>query len=407
MSSPNVDEQLAIIRRGVAEIVPEDELAQKIERSIKTGNPLRVKYGIDPTAPDVHLGHTVPLRTVRHFQDLGHTAVIIIGDYTATVGDPSGRDDTRQAVTHEEVLERAKTYIEQMGKIVDMDRAEVHYNGDWFSKMTFQDVVRLTAKITMARILERDDFAKRYAEGTPISLHECLYALMQGHDSVMINADVELGATEQKYNLLVGRDLQKDAGQEPQICITIPILVGTDGTRRMGKSLGNYVGISEPPNEMFGKVMSVPDHVMRDYFELVTDVASDRVDALLAEGANPRDAKVTLAKTIVSEFHGSEAADAAAKEFDRVFAKHELPDDIPAAEVPSGELKDGRIWLPKLVVLAGFAKSNGEARRLVHQGGVSLDGEVIRETNDDVAVKSGAILKVGKRRFAEIRFSDT
>ena len=403
---PPVQEQLAVIKRGTEEIFPEPELVEKLDRSRAEGRPLRIKYGIDPTAPDVHLGHTVPLRKLRHFQELGHQAVLIIGDYTTMVGDPSGRDDTRKAKPeHDEVLRTAETYVQQLGKVLDLDRVEVRYNGDWFRDMTFADVIRLTSKITLARIIERDDFRKRLDAGVPISLHECLYSLMQGHDSVMIRADVELGGTEQKYALLVGRDLQKDAGQEPQICMTFPILVGTDGVRRMGKSLGNYIGIGERPEEMFGKIMSIPDTAMRQYFELVTDVPMAEVDGLLAEGAHPREAKAALARAIVARYHDEAAAAAAEAAFDKVFRAHEEPDDIPAVAIGPEDLKDGKLWIARLIVKCGFAKSNGEARRLVQQGGVSLDGETVTDTNLDFHPQPGTVLKVGKRRFARIEIA--
>ena len=392
-----------MIQRGAAEVFPEDELREKLHKSRAHNTPLRVKYGIDPTAPDVHLGHTVPIRKLRHFQDLGHQAVVIIGDYTAMVGDPSGRDESRKTKPkHEDVLKTADTYLEQLGKVLDLDRVEVRYNGDWFKAMTFADVIRLTSKITLARIIERDDFQKRLQAGTPISLHECLYSLMQGHDSVMIQADVELGGSEQKYALLVGRDLQRDAGQEPQVCITFPILVGTDGVRRMGKSLGNYIGINEPPEEMFGKLMSIPDNVMRDYFELVTDVPMERVDELLSDKVHPRDAKVALAKTVVTRYHGDAAAEAASAAFDKLFRQHETPQDVPAVTLGPSDLTDGKIWIAKLLVKCGFAKSNGEARRLVAQGGVSLDRETVTDADLDLEPKSGTVVKVGKRRFAQI-----
>jgi len=398
---PDVNDQLAVIRRGVAEIFPENELVEKLKRSKAQNRPLRIKYGIDPTAPDVHLGHCVPIRKLRHFQDLGHQAVLIIGDYTAMVGDPSGKDETRRMLSHDEVLAKAKTYIQQIGKMLDMSKVEIRHNGDWFSKMTFQDVVRLAAKITVSRILERDDFAKRLAEQAPISLHECLYALMQAHDSVMIRADVELGGTEQKFNLALGRDLQRDAGQEPQICLTFPILVGTDGVRRMGKSLGNYIGIAEPPKEMFGKLMSIPDAAMRMYFELATDLPMADVGRLLA--GHPRDAKVALAKAIVARYHSAEAAEREAAEFDRVFSQRLMPQSIPSVEIPAAELKDGKLAIVKLITRCGFAKSNSEARRLIVQGGVTLDGQTVTDAQADVPVKSDIVLQVGKRRFARIR----
>ena len=350
----------------------------------------------------MHLGHTVPIRKLRHFQELGHQAVLIIGDYTAMIGDPSGKDETRKRIDHDDVLNKAENYVSQFGKILDLDQLEIRYNGEWFEPMTFKDVIDLTSKITVARMVERDDFAKRLAAGTPISLHECLYPLMQGYDSVMIDADVELGGTEQTFALLVGRDLQRDAGQEAQICVTFPILVGLDGERRMGKSLGNYVGISEPPEEMFGKIMSIPDKVMRDYFELVTDVPMDEVDKLLSAATHPRDAKAALAKAIITRYHDAAAADAGAAAFDKVFRQHDVPDDMPTVTLAAADLTDGKIWIAKLLTKCGFAKSNGEARRLVTQGGVSLDGETVTDAALDLAPKAGMVVKVGKRRFAQI-----
>src|SRR3954449_3018093 len=303
MSSPSrgvcmqgVDEQLQILKRGVEQIVPEPEFLKKLERSVREGRPLRVKYGIDPTGIDVHLGHTVPLRKLRQFQDLGHTAVIIIGNYTALVGDPSGRDETRATLTEAQVEANAKDYLTQVGKIIDLDRAEVHHNGDWFAKWSFLEVLDLTRHMTLGQISARDDFAKRIAAEKPVYLHECLYPLMQGWDSVEIQADVELGGTEQLFSLLVARDLQQSRGQEPQVAMTMPILVGTDGVRRMGKSLGNYIGVAEDANQQFGKVMSLPDEPMRQYFTLLTDLPTTEVDRLLAPGVNPRDAKEVLGK---------------------------------------------------------------------------------------------------------------
>jgi len=298
----SVDEQLALIRRGAEQIVPEDELRQKLERSLKTGQPLRVKYGIDPTGIDVHLGHTVPLRKLKLFQELGHQAVLILGNYTALVGDPSGRDQTRARLTPEQVETNAKDYLKQVSKVIDIEKTEVTRNGDWFSKFQFLDVLSLTTKITMQRILERDDFTKRRQAGTPIYLHECLYPLMQGRDSVEIKADVELGGSEQLFSLMVGRDLQRDAGQEPQICITLPILRGLDGQRRMGKSLGNYIGVGESAYDMFAKVMSIPDDLMREWFELLTDRPAEEAVSLIA--ANPMEAKKTLGRDIIGFYHG-------------------------------------------------------------------------------------------------------
>jgi len=393
---PDVKTQLDIIRRGAEEIFPEDELVQKIERSKKENRPLRVKLGIDPTATDIHLGFAVVLRKLRQFQDLGHKAVIIIGDYTAQVGDPSGKNKTRPMLTHEEVLANAETYLQQMNKIIDVSAAEIVRNGDWFSKMTFLDVIKLTSRTTVARMLERDDFLKRYQNQTPIGLHEFLYPLMQGWDSVEVRADVELGGTDQRFNLLVGRDLQRDVGQEPQICLTLPLLIGTDGSMKMSKSLGNYIGIDEPPSEMFGKLMSIPDELMRSYFILETELPESEIDQLLA--GHPRDAKLALARTIVAMYHGDEAAASAQEEFIKVFSRKDVPDEMPEVVVGQSE-----IWIIDLIRKAGFASSNSEARRLVIQGGVSIDGEPVRDPSVQVTIHNDAVLKVGKRRFAKLR----
>jgi tyrosyl-tRNA synthetase len=413
----DVRQQLEIIRRGVEQIVPEQELLQKLERSVRNpGAPgLRVKYGIDPTGIDVHLGHTVPLRKLRQFQELGHKAIIIIGNYTALVGDPSGRDQTRTRLTEQSVETNARDYLKQISKIVagldadgavlDANRVEVHRNGDWFSRMRFLDVMELCTKMTISRLLERDDFTKRLKAESPIYLHECLYPLMQGRDSVEIQADVELGGSEQLFSLMVGRDLQRERGQEQQIAITLPILVGTDGTRRMGKSLGNYIGVADPPVEMFGKLMSIPDSCMRMYFELLTDRPIDEVQRLLAPDAHPRDAKVALAKDIVEQYHGSPAADAAAGEFDRRFREKQDPAEIPEVVIPLSELKDGRIRIARLLVLAGLAPSTSEGRRLVSQGGITFgpDRERVSDPKGEIAVSDGLLIRVGSRRIARIR----
>ena len=400
---PAVSEQMAALWRGAVEIIQEDELVRKLTASRETGCPLRIKFGVDPTAPDIHLGHTVVLRKLRQFQDLGHQAVLIIGDYTALVGDPSGRSKTRPMLSPEEIAANAQTYIDQAAKVLDTERTEVRRNGEWFAEMSFSDVIRMATKMTVARTLERDDFAKRYRDGEPIGVHEMLYPLMQGYDSVMVKADVELGGTEQTFNLLVGRDLQRDDGQEPQVCLTMPILPGTDGIRRMSKSLGNYIGVDEPPGEMFGKAMSIPDEVMRDMFMLTTDVTMAEIDRLLADDAHPRDAKVALARRLVEMYHSKEAADAAEAEFNRVFSRHELPSDIPETEIPAGKLKDGAIWIVDLMRETGLVGSGGEARRLIAQDGVSIDGERISDTNAQITIEEPIILKVGKRRFARIK----
>lgn len=403
----NADEQWELLRRGVEETVPEAEFRRKLERSVATGKPLRVKYGIDPTGIDVHLGHTVPLRKLRQFQDLGHTAVIIIGNYTALVGDPSGRDETRSALTEEQVETNAKDYLIQVGKIIDLDRAEIHRNGDWFGKWSFLEVLDLCRHMTLGQISAREDFAKRIREGKPVFLHECLYPLMQGWDSVEIRADVELGGTEQKFSLLVARDLQQSRGQEPQVAMTMPILVGTDGTRRMGKSLGNYIGVAESPENQFGKVMSIPDEPMRQYFTLLTDISLAEVDRWLAPGINPRDAKEALGKSIVAQYWGNEEAERAAEAFRRR-AKGEDPSEIPEVmltrEVVSSE---GGMFAPALIKSLGLASSNGEARRLIEQGGVTIgpDRTVVRDPKAIIPIADGLIVRVGKRKIARVKLT--
>jgi tyrosyl-tRNA synthetase len=398
-----VDEQLALIRRGVDQIVPEDELRKKLERSVKTGKPLRVKYGIDPTGIDVHLGHTVSLRKLRLFQELGHQAVIIIGNYTALVGDPSGRDQTRARLTQEQVERNAQDYLRQVSKVIDIDKAEVRHNGDWFSKFSFLDVMRLMGKITVQRMLERDDFTKRIGERTPIYLHECLYPLMQGHDSVEIHADVELGGKEQLFNLMVGRHLQTDAGQEPQICITSPILRGLDGCRRMGKSLGNYVGVGEPAQVQFDKTMSIPDDLMPEWFTLLTD--RSQTEALALINTNPMEAKKTLGKDIVRFYYGDSAAEEAAGEWKRRFSDRQDPTEIPEKDIPAAKLTGGQLGIARLLVSAGLAKSNNEARRAVEGGGVTIgeDRQKITDPKASVPITDGLIVRVGKRHVVRVR----
>lgn len=397
-----VEEQLALIRRGAEQIVPEDELTKKLERSVKTGKPLRVKYGIDPTGIDVHLGHTVPLRKLRLFQDLGHQAVLIIGNYTALVGDPSGRDQTRARLTEEQVTKNAQDYLTQIRKIVDVDSAEVRHNGEWFSKYRFLDVMQLLGKITMQRMLERDDFTKRIKEGKAVYLHECLYPLMQGQDSVEIRADIELGGSEQLFNLMRGRDLQQDAGQEPQICITLPILRGLDGVRRMGKSLGNYVGVGESAYEQFAKVMSVPDALMREWFELLTDRSESDIATLLLQ---PMAAKKQLGKDIAGFYHGVAAASEAEAEWTKRFSQREDPSEITEVKIPASEVVDGKIGIGKLLVLLGLAKSGNEARRHVESGGVTIgpDKQKISDPKAVVAVDDGMIVRFGSRRVVRVR----
>ncbi len=398
---PAVDEQLKQIERGVLDIVPRDELIEKLGRSRSRNKPLRIKLGIDPSTPDIHVGHAVPINKLKHFQDLGHQAVLIIGDYTGMVGDPSERDGTRPQLTHEQVMANAQTYLDQVGKILDMGRTEVVYNGTWFEKMGFRDVIALASKMTVARLLERDDFAKRYAAGQPISFHEFLYPLMQGYDSVMVRADVEIGGNDQTFNLLVGRNLQKEAGQATQVALTLPLLVGLDGRQKMSKSYGNYIGISEPPYTMYGKTMSIPDPLVKDYFDLATDVPIDAAAAAMDQ--EPMQAKMALAHALVMRYHGAAAAQEAADRFDREVRQKELPTEIPDVILTDDILKDGKVWIARLLVHCGFAAGTSEARRLVVQGGVSLDGETVTDPGLDFAPKDGVLLKAGKRNFARIK----
>ncbi len=398
-------EQLDLLKRGVEQIVPEAEFRKKLERAVCADRPLRVKYGIDPTGIDVHLGHTVPLRKLRQFQELGHQAVVIIGNYTALVGDPSGRDETRAKLTGAQVEANARDYLTQVGRIVDLSRAEVHFNGDWFSKWTFLDVLDLTRRMTLGQITAREDFAKRMAAAQPVYLHECLYPLMQGWDSVEIRADVELGGTEQLFSLLVARDLQQQEGQEAQVALTMPILVGTDGVRRMGKSLGNYIGVAEPAEQQFGKIMSIPDEPMRQYFTLLTELPLDEVNRLLAPGVNPRDAKEVLAKAIVAQYHGVEAAERAAAEFRRR-AAGEDPDEIPDLFLDASRLdSEGRIPAFVLLKEVGLESSTSNARRVIEQGGFNVGPrhETITDPKASIIISDGLIVRVGKRKIGRIR----
>lgn len=404
----SVAEQLELIRRGTEQIVPEAELVKKLERSVKTGKPLRVKYGIDPTGSDVHLGHTVPLRKMRLFQELGHQAVLIIGNYTALVGDPSGRIETRPRLTPEQVGANALDYLRQISAIIDMDKAERHNNGDWFSRMTFLDVMTLTSKITVQRMLERDEFTKRFRSepSVPIYLHECLYPLMQGQDSVAIHADVELGGSEQLFNLMVGRRLQEDAGQEPQVCLTMPLLCGLDGGPKMGKSLGNYIGVGETAYDQFAKTMSIPDNLMGEWFTLLTNRSAEEITRLTnPQTTHPRQAKEVLGKDIVAFYHGEAAALAAAEEWRKRFSQRQDPTDIPEVVVPAASLTAGKMSVAKLLVALGMATSNKEARRLIEGGGVTIGPERTKVTdiNAIVEVTSGLIVRVGNRKVVRVR----
>jgi tyrosyl-tRNA synthetase len=391
----STDEQLTRIRRGAAELIVEAELRGKLERSAKTAMPLKVKLGLDPTAPDLHLGHTVVLQKLRDFQDLGHQVIIIIGDFTGMIGDPTGRSETRKPLTWEEIRENAETYKAQLGKVLDMERAVVRFNSEWLGPLTFEQVIRETAHLTVARILQREDFAARYASGRPISLHEFLYPLAQGYDSVALGADVELGGTDQTFNLLIGRDLQRAHGQEAQVALTVPILAGLDGTQKMSKSLGNYIGINEPPAEMYGKLMSVPDAVMFRYLELVTRVPETEIEAL--RNLHPMEAKKRLAWTVTAMYQGDAAASAAAAHFSRVVQRREVPENISEITV-STNTGEEPLW--RILVLTGLVASNSEARRQIQQGAVELDGERIQDLGRKVAASpEPRLLQVGKRRF--------
>jgi len=390
-----VDEQLARIRRGAAEIIVDAELRAKLERSRRTGDPLKVKLGLDPTAPDLHLGHTVVLQKLRDFQDLGHQIIIIIGDFTGMIGDPTGRSETRRPLTWDEIRSNAETYRAQLGKVLDMGRTLVRFNSEWLGPLTFEHVIRETAHLTVARILQREDFATRHAAGRPISLHEFLYPLAQGYDSVALGADVELGGTDQTFNLLVGRDLQRAHGQEAQVALTVPILEGLDGVQKMSKSLGNYVGITEPPADMYGKLMSVSDALMFRYFELVTRVSEDEIARL--RGLHPMEAKKRLARTVTAMYHGEAAAAAAEAGFARVVQAKEVPDNIEVVHLTTASGNEPA-W--RVVVLAGMAASNSEGRRLIQQGAVEMDGSRVSDPNHKVeASGESRLLQVGKRKF--------
>jgi len=395
IARPTVDEQLARIRRGAAEIVVEAELRAKLERSRRTAEPLKVKLGLDPSAPDLHLGHTVVLQKLRDFQDLGHQVIIIIGDFTGMIGDPTGRSETRRPLTWDDIRRNAETYKAQLGKVLDMSRTQVRFNSEWLGPLTFEHIIRETAHLTVARILQREDFATRHAAGRPISLHEFLYPLAQGYDSVALGADVELGGTDQTFNLLVGRDLQRAHGQEAQVALTVPILEGLDGVQKMSKSLGNYVGITEPPADIYGKLMSVSDALMFRYLELVTRMPEDEIVEL--RRLHPMEAKKRLARTVTAMYHGEAAAAAAEAGFAKVVQGREVPENIDIVSMATPY--DGEpAW--KVVVWSGTVASNSEARRLIQQGAVEVDGSRVTDPNQKVPVSGESrLLQVGKRKF--------
>ncbi|HLL16799.1 MAG TPA: tyrosine--tRNA ligase [Pyrinomonadaceae bacterium] len=400
-----IDEQLAYLRKGAAEIIREEDLRAKLEQSARTGVPLRVKYGADPTAPDIHIGHTVVIRKLRAFQELGHTAIFLIGDFTGLIGDPSGKNATRPQLTREEIAANAETYKTQIFKLLDPDKTVIDFNSRWMDTLGSDGFVRLAARTTVKQILERDDFQKRLADERPIALHELLYPLVQGFDSVTLKADVELGGTDQKFNMLVGRNLQREYGQEPQVVITMPLLEGTDGVQKMSKSYGNYIGINEPPQEMFGKIMSISDELMWRYYELLTDLRPDEIAALRAAAGtgerNPRDLKVELGKRVITDFHSAPDADAAEEEFNRVFKRKEVPEEIEVREIEADN-----VWpLPQLLFKTGLAPSVSEARRLIEQGGVRIGGVRQDDTGIVFSIKHGeeSLIQVGKRRFLRVR----
>ncbi len=396
-----VDEQISFLKKGVVDLIREEDLRKKLERSEKTGKPLRVKLGLDPTAPDIHLGHTVVIRKLKAFQDLGHTVIFLIGDFTGMIGDPSGKNVTRPPLTREEVNQNAETYKRQMFKLLDPEKTELRFNGEWMDKFDAADFVKLCARTTVKQILERDDFTKRLAEEKPISLHELLYPLIQGYDSVALDADVELGGTDQKFNLLMGRNLQREAGLEPQVILTTPLLEGLDGVNKMSKSLNNYIGIDETADSMFGKVMSISDELMWRYYELLTDLTETEISDLRSQvelGKNPRDLKVNLAKLIIKDFHSQAAADEAEDAFTRQFVQKEIPDEIDEKRLASGTHA-----LAQLLADTGLATSKGEARRLIEQGGVKVNGEKATAANSEIEITGeGVLLQVGKRKFLRV-----
>ncbi|MTI79743.1 MAG: tyrosine--tRNA ligase [Firmicutes bacterium] len=402
----DIEKQLKEIRRGTVEIIPENELVEKLKKSIKKDQPLQIKLGLDPTAPDIHLGHTVVLQKLRQFQQFGHQITIILGDYTGRIGDPTGKSETRNQLTEEEVLANARTYQKQIFKILDPEKTTVEFNSKWLAPLTFADVINLSAKYTVARMLERDDFHKRYKDNLPISIHEFFYPLMQGYDSVALKADVELGGTDQKFNLLMGRHLQKEYGQDPQIALMMPILEGLDGVNKMSKSLNNYIGIDESANEIYGKVMSLPDELMVRYFELVTQIPVEEVEKLdiaVKDGTvNPRDVKMKLAREIVSIYHDDREAQKAEEGFKRVFQQRELPEDIPEFKVTDEVREAGQVVLPKLLVQAGLVASGSEAKRMIKQNAVKIDGQPANDPNLRFQPDKETIIKVGKRKFVKL-----
>lgn len=401
------EEQLKEIKKGVVDLISEDDLLKKLKKSHETGTPLRIKFGADPSRPDLHIGHTVVINKLRLLQDLGHEILFLIGDFTAMIGDPTGRNETRPALTPEEIKENSNTYAEQVFKVLDSEKTKIVYNSEWLGQLTPQEFIKLTAQYTVARMLERDDFEKRYKSGVAISIHEFIYPLAQGYDSVALSSDLELGGTDQKFNLLVGRDLQRSYGQEPQCILTMPILEGLDGVQKMSKSLGNYISVIDTPTDMFGKCMRVSDELMFRYYELLTDITTEELQALKSEvragSKHPREVKVNLAKFLVARFHSEKAADQAEVEFNRIFVSKGLPDEIPEELVNPVN----QIWVCQLLSNLGLTSSNSEARRMIQGGGVEFDGEKLKDPQLKLDLKEGSehLIKVGKKKFLKLKIS--
>ncbi len=399
-----IEEQISLLERGVVDCIGHDELVKKLKKSEESGVPLRVKAGFDPTAPDLHLGHTVLLQKLKHFQDLGHDVYFLIGDFTGMIGDPTGKSETRKALTREDVAANAESYKEQVFKILNPEKTKVVFNSTWLSKLDSFDMIRLASELTVARMLEREDFKVRFREGNPISIHEFMYPLIQGYDSVALEADVELGGTDQLFNLLMGRDLQRSRGQAPQVVMTLPLLEGLDGVNKMSKSLGNYIGVSEPANDIYGKVLSASDELMFRYYELLSDLSSDEIAALQADMESgvlhPKEIKKQLARELTARFHSQVAAQQAEENFEKVFRKGGLPDDIPEKAIHSDE----PIWLPQLLVDLEMVKSTSDGRRMIKQNAVSLDGEKVTDMKTSVSPQGEVLIKVGKRRFCKVIF---
>jgi tyrosyl-tRNA synthetase len=403
----SIDEQIGIVQRGAVDLITIEELRRKLGRASITGQPLRIKLGLDPTAPDIHLGHTVVLHKLRQFQELGHQVILVIGDFTGMIGDPTGKSETRKPLTRVDILANAQTYAEQIYKVLNPARATLRFNSEWLGKLTPEEIVTLTAKYTVARMLERDDFQRRFHEGRAIGVHEFLYPLFQAYDSVALQADVELGGTDQKFNLLVGRDVQREYGQEPQVILTMPLLEGLDGVQKMSKSLGNYIGITEPPRQIYGKIMSLSDQLMLRYYELLstieTTVLAEEKRRMAAGEVNPRDIKMGLARELVARFYNGAVAEEAEREFQRMFQSGGLPDDIDEPLVRLSGQESEPVWIVPLLVQAGLAPSNSEARRLIQQGAVRVDGERVSDANMRLTATESHLLQVGRRRFARIR----